>query len=235
MKQFLYSKFVYSKCVYSKWPPCCDAVWQRARLAASQPARLAFSMPQAPYVTLLMQDLISKFNNRAHVNLPKGFQGLRKRFLVPVAPPFELLRFGLTLQLTTDLDLHKRAVAALADGAIGLPADDPGLVLHQQLQGIIGPRELQPGEPGGPPEALPEKVEEDPVKVEEKPGKGEKIPVKVEEKNKLQGPVVPLHKPVDPLLDVARLSAVLAAVEGRHGSKGGGLPGAHAYIQCFSN
>jgi hypothetical protein len=133
----------------------------------------------------------------------------------------ELLRFGLTVQLTTDLDLHKRALAALADGAIGISADDPGLLLSRKLQGIVVPRQLRPGEPGGPPEPSAET-----------PGdagaKGAAVPAV--EKSKPRGPLVPLHKPVDPLLDVAKLTAVLAAVEGRNGAQSGLPPG--AFVAC---
>jgi hypothetical protein len=86
-----------------------------------------------------VQDLVKKFNKRNDLNVPRGFQGFRKRFLVPVAPPLQLLCFGLTLQFTTDIELHKRAVAAVESGEIGIATEDPALVRHAVLVPLLPP------------------------------------------------------------------------------------------------
>ena len=64
-----------------------------------------------------LQDLVHKFNGHSSLPIPRGFEGLRQRHLVPVAPPPQLPDLGLTVQLTGDPVLRKLADDAQAAGA----------------------------------------------------------------------------------------------------------------------
>ena len=94
-------------------------------------------LTQARQQHVSAQALVAKFNKRNDFNIPRGFQGFRKRFLVPVEPPFQLLRFGITLQLTTDIKLVQRALEASEEGSVGVDADDEALVRHPMIEALL--------------------------------------------------------------------------------------------------
>eukprot|EP00892_Ulva_mutabilis_P001802 jgi/Ulvmu1/11622/UM008_0026.1 len=98
------------------------------------------TVPEICNYTVL--DLVQKFNALCALPPPRGFQGLRLRHLVPVAPPPQLPGLGLTVQLTEDPILRKLADDAIAAGHMGVDPFLPMLAAVPVLvhANIIPPR-----------------------------------------------------------------------------------------------